>query len=82
MRARFGDVLRDAWSPASVLARVDAYAVEIDASARRDERKWGAAYRDYMYWSSRTDFTTYDEELVYLRTWIDARWAYLSARYP
>ncbi|MGK4005263.1 CotH kinase family protein [Sorangium sp. So ce1036] len=81
LRARYGQVLRGALDEAAVLALVDGYVERIDASARRDEARWGEAYRSYEGWSSRTDFTTYAEEIAYLKGWISARWEHQDALY-
>jgi spore coat protein CotH len=82
LEARYGEALRGTWAIDGVVARLDAMRAEIDASARRDEDKWGAAYRSYGGWSWRGDFTTYDEESAYLRQWIAERWAFQSTLYP
>lgn len=74
LRARYGEVLRGAFDEAEIQAMVDGYVQRIDASARRDEAKWGEAYRSYEGWSWRDDFTSYEEEIAYLKTWISERW--------
>jgi spore coat protein CotH len=74
MRERYRALLRGELSQEVVLGLVEQYAREIDAAARRDEAQWGQAYRGFWRWKSRTDFTTHDEELEYLRQWIQARW--------
>ncbi|MCC6559004.1 MAG: CotH kinase family protein [Polyangiaceae bacterium] len=81
LRARYGEALHGALDIAAVQALVDGYAARIDASARRDEAKWAAAYRSYGGWSWRSDFTTYEEEMAYLKAWLDERWAYQDGLY-
>ncbi len=78
---RYRAVLDGTFAQDALLALVDGYVAEIDAVARRDERKWATAYRTYADWEWRTDFTTYEEEIAYLRTWIGARWAFLDEKY-
>lgn len=81
LRARYNDVLQNQFTEKAVLALVDAYVAEIDTSARRDEGKWKNAYQSYGGWNWRNDFTTYEEEIVYLKKWISERWAYQDAQY-
>lgn len=81
LRARYGQVLHGVWDAGAVLALVDEMVVEIDASARRDEAKWGAAYRTYDGWSWRDDFLSYQDEVAYLRAWIADRWGFVDAVY-
>jgi spore coat protein H len=82
MRARYASVLRSAYALDSLLSRLDDMVREIAVSAHRDEEKWQAAYRAYAGWSGRTDFTSFDEEVQYVRQWIAARHAYVSSLYP
>ena len=81
LRARYNDVLHNQYDKNALLALVDAYIAEIDASARRDEGKWKQAYQSYGGWSWRNDFTTYEEEVVYLKAWIAERWGFQDAAY-
>ncbi|WP_437971170.1 CotH kinase family protein [Sorangium sp. So ce260] len=81
LRARYGEVLRGALADAEIQAIVDGYVERIDASARRDEAKWGEAYRSYQGWSERSDFTTYEEEIAYVKAWISERWQHQDALY-
>jgi len=79
--ARYQTLRQGPLHPDSTLALVDTYVAEIDASARRDQRRWSTEYRTYSGWSWRTNFTTYDEELAYLRTWLADRWTFLESTY-
>lgn len=81
MLARYAELLSGPLEISALLDIVDEWIVEIDASARRDEQLWGAAYRSYGGWSWRSNFTTYDEELDYLREWLAARWSFQDAIY-
>ncbi len=63
------------FSPEVLNARVDEIVGEIDASARRDWRKWSADYATHPRWSGRSDLNDYDGELTYLREWLTARHA-------
>lgn len=63
------------------LALVDSYVERIDASALRDEARWVNEYQHYGGWSWRNDFTTYPEEIAYLKGWIAARWQYQDNLY-
>ncbi|WP_437650477.1 CotH kinase family protein [Sorangium sp. So ce362] len=81
LRARYGQVLRGALDDRAIQAIVDGYVKRIDASARRDEARWGEAYRSYEGWSGRSDFTTYEEEIAYLKAWISERWKHQDGLY-
>lgn len=81
LRARYDRVLADIYTPSYLLSLIDSYVAEIDASARRDEAKWGYAYRTYGGWTFRDDFTSYEEEIAYLREWIIDRWTFQDMQY-
>ncbi len=66
----------------AMLARIDDYVAEIDPSARRDEAKWQATYRAFPHWASRDDFTTYEQEIAYIRDWLRDRHEVMSALGP
>jgi len=66
----------------AVLRLIDGYAQELDAAARRSEARWGAQYLTFERWSDRTDFTTWSEEVEYIRRWVDQRWDLLERRLP
>jgi spore coat protein H len=63
-----------------VLALFDDYARQVHPAALRSEARWRSAYRSYKRWNTRRDFTTFEEELEYMRAWIQARWGLLSAQ--
>jgi spore coat protein H len=81
LRARYHERLAGAWSKANLDAMVEAYVVEIDASARRDWRKWEADYRGFDEWNTRRDFTDFDGEVAYVRGWLADRWDFVEATY-
>lgn len=66
----------------AMLALLDDYYAEVDPSAARDWDKWASSYQSYSGWSWRSDWTTYEEEVVYLREWVADRWTYLDGLYP
>lgn len=86
LTARLDDRMRKALAGAAsreqVLALFDAMVEEVRASAYRDDRKWDADRRSYWLWSDRTDFTTFDGEVAYVRQWIERRWDYLATLWP
>ncbi|MBN1205473.1 MAG: CotH kinase family protein [Myxococcaceae bacterium] len=82
MRERYRDLLRGELREEEVLGLIEQYSRELAAAARRDEAHWGKAYRDFRRWRRRTDFTTYDEEIEYLRQWVHARWRLLEQQLP
>jgi spore coat protein H len=82
-RAQIDTLYREAqagpWKKEDLLAIVDQFAAEIAPSAKRNELKWGAAYRSYPSWNTRTDFTNWEGEVAYLRAWLSQRWEYEDA---
>lgn len=79
VRERYRQLLSGALAAPSVLSLLDQLSEQVRPSALRDEERWSAAYRGYSLWSERTDFTTFEEELLYLRRWVETRWPALEA---
>jgi spore coat protein H len=79
--ALYREALDGPWKKEDLLALVDEFAAEIAPCARRNELKWGAAYRNYASWNTRTDFTDWEGEVAYLRAWLAQRWDYEEASY-
>ncbi len=85
MKARYAAVLKDEMKIETVLATFDGFVEEIDPSARRDERRWTKEFRTYFGPASphkRMEFTTFSEEIVYTRSWLQMRWQYLKTLFP
>lgn len=82
MRERYQQLLHGPLSKTEVLHLIDGYVSELDASARRDEARWGQQYRTFERWADRTDFTTYTQEVDYIRQWVNQRWDLLEHRLP
>jgi spore coat protein H len=81
VRARYAEAMNGSWSLPSVLELFDAHVAEIDAAARRDEEKWQADFRAFD-WGGRSEFDSYEEEVDYVRAYIEARWAFVHEQYP
>lgn len=81
LEARYAEELQGPFATDVVLDLFDSFAAEIEQSALRDEQKWQEKYRNYMLWQQRTDFTTFQEELEYVRQWILDRHAYIDSIY-
>lgn len=79
--ARFASMLAGPLNQNDVLALFDQMTTEVRSSALRDDRKWDATRRAYPTWSKRTDFTTFDTEVAYVRSWITTRWSYITPLY-
>ncbi|KFE71442.1 Inner spore coat protein H [Hyalangium minutum] len=82
MRERYRQLLHGPLSKQEVLRLIDGYAQELEVAAQRDQARWGQQYRTYERWSDRTDFTTWSEEVEYIRRWVDQRWDLLERRLP
>ena len=63
---------------ATVLSLVDSLTAEVAPAARRDQRKWRQAYEEFERWFGRADFTDFDGEIAYLKSWIPQRWSTLT----
>lgn len=82
MRQRYARALAtEAFSLDRIIELYDELVAEVDASAKRDEQKWGGKYRSFGHWNKRTDFTSYEEEVTYMRQWIRDRHAYIQSLY-
>jgi spore coat protein H len=66
--ARFRSLLDGPWAAAGIVEMVDGWASEIREAARRDESKWAAAYINQF--THRADFTSFEQEVDYVRRWI------------
>lgn len=77
---RYRALLAGPLADAAVLGLYDAMVAETAAVARRDWRKWGAAYRTFDRWRDRGDLNDYEGEVAYTRQWIAERGAYLRGR--
>lgn len=82
LRERYRRLLREELRAEVVLGLIDAYAREVAPAARRDEQRWREEYLHFFRWRTRTDFTTFDEEVEYLRGWVRTRWAALERELP
>jgi len=82
LRERYRTLLRGPLSKAQVLALIDGYAEELRAVAPRDEARWRKQYINFERWMDRTDFTTHEQEVAYLRQWVNERWDTLDQRLP
>lgn len=81
LEARYGEELRGPLAADTIVELFDGFAREIEESALRDEQKWRNAYLDYTLWRARTDFTSYQQEVEYVRRWIAERHTYLDGIY-
>jgi spore coat protein H len=82
IRQRFADARANELSKPEMQALIDSYIARIDRSARRDWDVWSRQYQSYSGWSWRDDWTDYDEEVAYVRDWIDERWEWIEAWNP
>ncbi|MBK8252816.1 MAG: CotH kinase family protein [Polyangiaceae bacterium] len=81
LRTRYVATLHGLYSKEAIINIVDSYIKRIDKSALRDEARWVDEYQNYSGWNWRNDFTTYQEEVVYLKQWISDRWDYQDGLY-
>ncbi len=93
MRERYQNLLRNELKLETVLSLIDGYVQETGPAARRDWAEWSTAYQafgapgtigqpNFPRWNSRQDFTTYEQEVEYVREWVKARWPSLQGRLP
>ncbi len=66
-------------SAGALQERLDELYGAVHHSAARDWDRWGYEYRNYGGWSGlRSDWTSYEEERVYLEQWVTERTAWAS----
>lgn len=67
----------------NITARIDTITAEIGPSAQRDWEKWEDDYRSYGGWSwyRNGDWTSYEEEVSLVRTWVSDRHQWLTTEY-
>lgn len=82
MRARMREQLASTYDAGAIDDRIDTWMERIGPSTARDWEKWGESYRTYGGWSWRTDWTSHEEEVAYLRTWVQERAGYMGEWYP
>jgi spore coat protein H len=79
--ARYAAMLESVLSVADAHALIDEVVAEIGPMAARDQARWRAAYEGYESWNWRTDFTSHEEEVEYVRSWVAERWGALAEIY-
>ncbi len=82
MRERYRELLRGPWKLEEVEKLLDGYVRELGPVAKRDEARWSKEYREFERWADRTDFTTHEQEVAYVRQWVRERWRMLEQRVP
>ena len=83
IRARFFDLLSpgNALDIDRILLKIDEYYEEIHDAAVKSEEKWREKYRNSSPWKSRTDFTTFKEEIQYIKNWLTEHHSLLLDEY-
>lgn len=82
--SRYGNDILGSADPldlTNILNEVDSIYNEIRDAALEDEKKWNSTFRDFHLWDDRDDFTTFDEEVQYIKDWITAQHALFMAEY-
>ncbi|MFN7142354.1 MAG: CotH kinase family protein [Myxococcota bacterium] len=82
LEARMREQLATTFAADAIHGRIDAWLARAEPSAERDWAKWQEQYRGYGGWYWRSDWTSHDEEVAYLRAWIEEREGYFAAWYP
>ena len=59
----------------NLLGEVDRLHAKINMAAEQDCNKWGETYKNYYLWKDRKDFTSVDEEIQYIKSWITVQHA-------
>jgi hypothetical protein len=82
LHERYRALLGGPLSKDVVLGLIDTYERELRPLALRDEARWRNQYLAFERWQDRTDFTTHEQEVAYLRQWVNERWDTLGRRLP
>lgn len=75
---RLSRELDASFAPSEVLGLIDTWTPHIEASARRDDDRWSEARRRFY---AQPSPLPWDEDLAYVREWIEHRHTYLRTRY-
>jgi len=67
---RYRDVLANSLSLELILSKVDSLEQQLLIPAQRDFEKWEESYKEFSKWSNRSDFTTVESEIAYIRSFI------------
>ncbi|MDC7234678.1 MAG: CotH kinase family protein [Spirochaetales bacterium] len=59
-----------AWELPALLEEVDSLWAEVREAALEDWDKWEDKHKSYSAWKDRSDFTTPEEEVEYIKAWI------------
>ncbi len=74
--ARYKTLLEGDLTIANILAQIDTlYDSNFRIEAMRDYSKWKNTYKDFYKWDDRDDFTSVDQEIEYMKTWITAQYS-------
>ena len=79
IRDRLLSALHGPYDLDGILALVSTYYRQVEPVALRDWRRWEAEYTAFERWSDRQDFTTPEEEIAYIRSWLTDRWVFLES---
>lgn len=87
VEARYADYRENGpLQPAVLQAMIDGYIATLGPNIDRDWDRWGDAYESYDRWErdrdAARDWTTPDEEVAYIRAWIDDRFAMYDREGP
>lgn len=81
--SRYRAALEGPLRPEVLTAQIDAWHADLEPAAARSWRLWESQYHSYSGWASSRaaagDFTTPDEEFLYLSAWVEARWSAADA---
>ena len=70
----------------NITDEIDILYSEIKSAAKKDFSKWEDDYKDnnsiFYIWNDRDDYTTVDEEIQYIKSWITAQHGLFLTAYP
>lgn len=78
LRERQQSALDGPLHPDRIEQLIDGYLAESGLGAARDWSVWQERYRSFSRWSNRTDFTSVEEEIAYIKSWYRTRWSMLK----
>lgn len=78
LRERQQAALDDVFHPDRIDELIDGYTQEMGAAGARDWIVWQERYRSFRRWSDRTDFTSFEDEVAYIKSWYRTRWNVLK----
>lgn len=79
IKTYYSGILSNEWSEANLLSYIDEIWAEIEYAAYDDWDKWKSKYKKFHLWKERSDWTTPQEEIEYIKSWVSEQHSLASS---